>query len=112
LREWHSNEVSVLTVCGELDHWSGVQLEQRLIALAVAGHSRIVLDVGGLRFCDAGGIRVLVRGRTRARAQDGWLRLACANRRVRDLLTMTELNGVLPVFRSVGDAAAGRLPPP
>lgn len=112
LYEWHAAGVRVLMVRGELDHWSGARLEERLIALAAAGHSRIVLDVGGLRFCDAGGIGILVRGHSRARAQDGWLRLACPTRRVRHVLTLVELNGVLPIFDSVADATAGRPPSP
>lgn len=106
--EWHAGGVRVLMVRGELDHWSGARLEERLIALAAAGHSRIVLDIGGLRFCDAGGIRILVRGHARARAQEGWLRLACPTRRVRHVLTVAELTGVLPMFESVADATAGR----
>jgi anti-sigma B factor antagonist len=112
LYEWQLGGVSVLIVRGELDYWSGAHLEERLIALVAQGRSRIVLDVGGLRFCDAGGMRILVRGHARARTRGGWLHLACANRRVRNVLTVVKLNSVLPIFESVGDAAAGRPSPP
>ena len=108
--EWHTADASVLVVRGELDNWSGMEFEQYLVGLVAAGHSRVVLDIAGLGFCDAGGIGVLVRGHARAQAQDGWLRLACGDRRIRRLLRILNLRGILPVFESVSDAVSGRLP--
>ena len=107
LREHCEGDVSVLTVRGELDMCSGPQLDDCLIDLAALGRSRIVLDVVGLRFCDAAGIRILLRGEARARARGGWLRLAGADSRLRRVLAIVGLTGVLPVFGSVADATAG-----
>ena len=107
-REQQADGVSVLILRGELDHWSGAGLELHLIGLTAAGHDRIVLDATELCFCDAGGLGILLRGLARARAQQGWLRLAGADRRIRRLLTLVNLGGALPVFDSVGDAVAGR----
>jgi anti-anti-sigma regulatory factor len=42
-----------------------------LAASAVAGHSRIVLDLERLVFCDASGLRVLIRAQDRAAALGG-----------------------------------------
>jgi anti-sigma B factor antagonist len=108
--EWHAADASVLIVRGELDYWSGMDFEQYLVGLAAAGHSRVVLDTAGLSFCDAGGIGVLVRGHARARAQDGWLRLACGDPRIQRLLRIVNLRGMLPMFESVSDAVSGRMP--
>lgn len=107
LRERYEGGVSVLEVCGELDLWSGPQLDDCLINLAAVGRRRVVLDAAGLTFCDAAGIRILIRGDARARAREGWLRLACADRRFRRVLAIAKLTGVLPVFDSVADAVAG-----
>lgn len=112
LREHCEGDVSVLTVRGELDMWSGPQLDDCLIDLAALGRSRVVLDVAGLRFCDAAGIRILLRGEARARARGGWLRLAGADSRLRRVLQIVGLTEVLPVFDSVADAAAGALSVP
>jgi anti-sigma B factor antagonist len=112
LRERYEGSVSVLEVCGELDLWSGTQLDDCLIKLAAVGRGRVVLDAVGLTFCDAAGIRILIRGDARARAREGWLRLARVDRRVRRVLAITELTGVLPAFDSVGDAVAGTLAAP
>jgi anti-sigma B factor antagonist/stage II sporulation protein AA (anti-sigma F factor antagonist) len=109
-RERHTDGVIMLVIYGELDYWSGARLEQHLQSLAAAHHGRIVLDVAGLGFCDAGGVGVLVRGHARAQEQEGWLRLAGGDRRIRHLLRVVSLTGVLPMFESVGDAVSGRLP--
>jgi hypothetical protein len=47
LREHCEGGVSVLTVRGESDLWSGPQLDDCLIDLAALGRSRIVLDEAG-----------------------------------------------------------------
>lgn len=107
LRERYEGGVSVLEVRGELDLWSGPQLDDCLIELAAVGRGQVVLDAAGLTFCDAAGIRILIRGHARARACEGWLRLARVDRRVRRVLVITKLTGVLPAFDSVGDAVAG-----
>jgi anti-anti-sigma factor len=109
-RERHTDGAIILVIYGELDYWSGAGLEQHLLGLAAARQGRIVLDVAGLGFCDAGGIGVLVRGHARAQVQEGWLRLAGGDRRIRRLLRVVSLTGVLPIYESVGDAVSGRLP--
>jgi len=107
LRERYEGGASVLVICGELDLYSGPQLDDCLIYLTARGRARIVLDAAGLTFCDAAGIRILLRGHARARTREGWLRLAGADRRMRRVLEIMKLTGVLPVFDSVGDAVAG-----
>lgn len=112
LRARQESGVSVLVVCGDLDLGSGPRLDDCLVYLTALGGGRIVLDAVGLTFCDAAGIRILLRGHARARARGGWLRLAGANRRLGRVLAITKLTGVLPVFDSVDDAVAGTLAAP
>jgi anti-sigma B factor antagonist len=105
--ERRENGVVVLAVSGELDLVTGPQLDQHLAALAAAGDHRVVLNAADLVFCDACGITVLLRGHTRAREQQGWLRLLAAHARVRRVLAITDMTRVLPVFDTVADAVAG-----
>lgn len=107
LREHDEGDVCVLVVLGELDVCSGPYLDDYLIDLAALGRNRVVLDAFGLTFCDAAGIRIMLRGEARARTREGWLRLAGADWRVRRVLAIVKLTKVLPVFDSVGDAVAG-----
>jgi anti-sigma B factor antagonist len=109
LYEYREGAVTVLAVRGELDLCSGPQLDDCLRELAALGRGRIVLDAAGLTFCDASGIRILLRGAARARAREGWLRLAGADRRLRRVLAIVRMTEVLPAFDSVADATVGTL---
>jgi anti-sigma B factor antagonist len=111
LRVHRGEHALVLTVSGELDVVTGPQLDRQFAAFAAAGDHRVVLDVANLTFCDARGISVLLRARTAARREHGWLRLAAARTQLRRILAITDLTRVLTVFDSVADAMEGAQPP-
>ena len=108
MREHGEGAISVLSVRGELDVWSGPGLGDYLTVLSIVGRDRVVLDLGELRFCDAFGVGVLVHGVAGARARNGWLRLAGANRQVSRVLVLSGAAGGLPMFASVADAVVGK----
>ena len=56
-----------LTLEGELDLASSVDVEQQLGAIEAAGPSRIVIDLGGLAFIDSTGLRTLIQADQRIR---------------------------------------------
>ena len=106
VRERREHGAVVLMVSGELDLVTGPQLDRHLSALAATGDHHVVLDAADLVFCDASGITVLLRGRTRAYEQQGWLRLVAARALLRRILVITALTRELPVFDTVADAVA------
>jgi len=106
VRERREHGAVVLMVSGELDLVTGPQLDRHLAALSATGDHHVVLDAADLVFCDASGITVLLRGRTRACEQHGWLRLAAARALLRRILVITALTRELPVFDTVADAVA------
>jgi anti-sigma B factor antagonist len=112
LRECFQDGVVVLTVSGELNLLTAAQLDRQLDGLARTGHHRIVLDLADLTFCDAYGIRVLVKEGNRARAHAGWLRLLAAGARIRLVLDVAHLTRLLPVFDTLDNALAGIAPAP
>ena len=106
--EQHRNGgVVVVAVSGELDIGTAPRVEDRLAYLAATGHHRLVLDTALLSFCDAAGIRVMVRARMRADEQGGWLRLAAASCRLRWLVDILALVTYLPAYDTVVQAIAG-----
>jgi anti-anti-sigma factor len=106
--EQHRNGgVVVVAVSGELDIWTAPRVEDCLAYLAATGHHRLVLDTARLSFCDAAGIRVMVRARMRADERGGWLRLAAASARLRRLLDILALGRFLPAYDTVAHAIAG-----
>lgn len=62
---------AVVAVCGELDLHSAGELRGALRSLADAGHTRVVVDFSGVRFCDAAGLGALVAGNNRLRERGG-----------------------------------------
>jgi anti-anti-sigma factor len=66
--------------------------------------NRIVLDVAALVFCDACGLRVLIKASNRATAVLGWLRLVGALPQLHRVLGITRLTRVVPTFESLADA--------
>lgn len=100
----YSGDIVVVVLSGELDIATACELDDYLINLAATGHHRLVLDAARLTFCDASGIRVLVRARARAAGQSGWLRLAAVGPQLRRILAILALVTTLPVFDDVSHA--------
>jgi anti-anti-sigma factor len=98
---------SVLTIRGELDMSSAPVLTQHVDQLLEIGAARVVLDVGGIAFCDSSGLRALVVAANRATDRGGWLRLAAPPRQFIDLLSVVRLFSALPTYSSVSAAVDG-----
>ena len=107
----YPGDVVVVAMAGELDIATASELDELLIRLAASGHHRLVLDTAQLVFCDASGIRVLIRARARVDGQQGWLRLAAVDPRLRKILRILALGRVLPAFDDVYRAVLGKDPP-
>jgi anti-sigma B factor antagonist len=98
----------VLAVSGELDVASAPMLRAH-VRFALGGRpARLVLDLAGLRFCDAAGLSVLAMAQNAATRDGASLALAAVPRPVSRLLEMTGMDRTLDVYPSV--AAAAQLP--
>ena len=103
----YSGDIVVMAMSGELDIATTAELDDYLIRLAATGHHRLVLDLARLTFCDASGIRVLVRARERAARQCGWLRLAEVDPQLRRILAILALTTTLSLYDNVSRAVHG-----
>jgi anti-anti-sigma factor len=68
------------------------------------GYATIAADMSATQFCDSTGLSVLVWVHNGAQAEGGQLRLAALTAPVRRLLSVTGLDRLLCVFRSVAEA--------
>src|SRR4051794_18173998 len=98
---------ALVTVCGEIDLHTAGELRGALMCLADAGHTRIVVDFSGVRFCDAAGIGVLVAVNNRLRQGKGTLSLVGVRPSQRRILRITGLD---ELFRPRDLAAEMTLP--
>lgn len=99
----------LVQVAGELDLAAGAALREVLIGLGDAGATDVVVDLTNTSFVDSAGLGILLNGMKRLRLGGGLLRLAGCQRQVRDLLTLTSLDRVMPCYATVEEALADHL---
>ena len=84
---------------------SNADIVQSAFARAAGwGYATIAADMSATQFCDSAGLSVLICAHKRAQAEGGQLRLAALTAPVTRLLTITVLDRLLSVFRSVPEA--------
>ncbi len=99
----------VLAVSGELDVATAPMLRVH-IRFALGGRpASLVLDLSGLRFCDAAGLSALAMARNASMRDGVSLALAAVPRPVTRLLKVTGMDRILDVYPSVA-AATTQLP--
>ena len=81
----------VVGVSGEIDIASAPKLREELLSALRRHGARLALDLGGVTFMDCAGVNVLLAARRHARLEGGWVRVARASRRARNILMLTGL---------------------
>jgi anti-anti-sigma factor len=81
----------VVGVSGEIDIASAPKLRAELLGALRRHGTRLALDLGGVTFMDCAGVNVLLAARRHALLEGGWVRVARASRRARDILMLTDL---------------------
>jgi len=82
----------VVAVSGEIDIASAPKLREELLSAVRRHGARLALDLGGVTFMDCAGINALLAARRHARLEGGWIRVARASRRARNVLMLTGLH--------------------
>jgi anti-anti-sigma factor len=82
----------------------------RLVSEILENGGKVVLDLSGVRSIDSAGIGELVSLHTCARSQNADLKCASPSPLVRQLLDLTNLDSVLEIHPSVGEALAAFQP--
>jgi anti-sigma B factor antagonist len=99
--------VRLLEVLGELDLASAPRLCARLDAARAQRVRRLVVDVGGLAFCDSTGLRALMGAGAEIRVEGGRFAVVCPDDGpVARLFEVTGMRERLPVYAARSDALA------
>jgi anti-sigma B factor antagonist len=98
----------VLRLKGRFQTGSNADYFRALDELKRLGARAVVLDCSELECLDSTGLTFVVGLYNTFSSSAGWLALANANPRVTEILRITRLERVLPVYGSVGEAAAAR----
>jgi anti-sigma B factor antagonist len=107
LRAERDRDCVVIHVDGEIDYGTASQLrDEAATVVQGARNPRLVLDLGGVTFCDSSGLGVLVGIWKAVHALGGQLVLARVPRRCRQLLKGTGLANILQVRDGLAEAVA------
>lgn len=88
---------TVLTLAGDLDLHTAVEFREVLGQLALAADDRLVIDMGGVGFCDSSGIAALLAARNHALAVEAELVLAAVPNHILRVLRLVGLETVFVV---------------
>lgn len=102
----HHDDVSIVTVEGEVDVHTAAQLRQSLDQEITDGHVRLVVDLDAVSFLDSTGLGVLVGRLKLVRNASGWLRIVCSSERILRVFRITGLDKVFGIHASVDEAIA------
>ncbi|MET9963420.1 STAS domain-containing protein [Streptomyces sp. NPDC006326] len=105
-----SGTSAVVAVSGELDHDSLRPLSDALDEVFARGADRIVVDCGGLTFCDSTGLNILLRARQRAAEAGSTVELAALRPPVARMFDVTGARSVFTVHEEVPPALGDRPP--
>jgi anti-sigma B factor antagonist len=103
-------DVVILALRGELTFRESDSAFERIQALRVAGHLKVVLDLTRLHYVDSTGLGAIVGGYTSLTKQGGTLKLVNPSKRTMELLRMTQLNTLFEVFEDLRNAVASFSP--
>lgn len=101
-----AGNVPIVAVTGDVDVYSAPALKDKITELVGAGESTLIVDLGNVAFLDSTGLGALVEARTATTEAGGALPLVCNQERILKLFTITGLDGVFTIHRSIGDAVA------
>lgn len=104
------NEVVVIRLEGELDALAGPALEDAANEAIASGARRCVIDLSEATFIDSIGVGALIRAHRSAAARGGAVCIAGPSGMIAQLIEVTQLDRVFPVFSTVDEAEAAPNP--
>jgi anti-sigma B factor antagonist len=96
----------VLYVSGELDLTTAPALRSRLIELIRGSAAALLVDLGGVTFCDSSGLSAAVAAERAAATQRTPLAFVAANETVAKLFRITNLDQCLRIYGDLPAAVA------
>jgi anti-anti-sigma factor len=98
--------VAILRLQGRFITGSDAELASARDSLQEAGIVNAILDLGAVPYIDSTGLAFFVELHKSLTSGGGQLVLAHANRRVREVLELTKIAGIIPAFDNLAEAEA------
>lgn len=104
IRTTHDRKATVLRPVGRLNMVAAPSLRAAVDQAVADGHRQIVVDLEETSFIDSSGLGALVAGLKKTRQHGGDLRIARAQKQIRTVLSLTNLDRILRPYESLEDA--------
>ena len=107
IKEKIENNVAVLSLLGKM--MGGPEttaLHDHIRGLMKDGISKVVIDLGGVKWINSSGLGVLMAAMTTLKNTEGQMKLANVTEKVESLLMITQLIRIFETFDSVDRAVA------
>ena len=102
-----SKGVTVIELTGNvMGGPDATSLNDQLHKLIDDNKKKVVVDLKDVKFINSSGLGMLIGGLTTLRNSGGELKLACASKKIEDLLKMTKLTTVFDIHKAVNEAVA------
>ncbi|MFD5112081.1 STAS domain-containing protein [Streptomyces sp. NPDC058391] len=96
----------VIELAGELDFVTAARFRETLQQLTLRPGQRLILDLGGLAFCDSSGITAFLAARNLALAVQADIALAAVPPHTARILGMVGLDQVFPIHPDTATASS------
>ncbi|MGX2039261.1 STAS domain-containing protein [Methylocaldum sp. MU1018] len=90
-----------------LDAHNSGELKDYILKLLEDGHTRLVVDLSGVRFIDSSGLGALLSGYKNASLRSGSFVLAGLQPRVQSMFELTRLHRVFDIYPDLRDVPGG-----
>jgi len=102
-----SEPYTLITLTGEADVTNHDQLRGALATQVAKAPRTLIVDLAGLEFMDSSALHEILRASRMMDAHGGVFALAAPRDAVATILKRTATDQLIPVYRTVDDAAAG-----
>ncbi|MGD0554612.1 MAG: STAS domain-containing protein [Streptosporangiaceae bacterium] len=106
-RESAGEPYTLVALSGEADVTNSDQLRNLLDTEVAKQPSNLIVDLAGVSFMDSSALHALLRANRALDRQGGVLALVAPQEAVARMLSLTAADRIVPVYRSVDEAASG-----
>jgi anti-sigma B factor antagonist len=98
--------VTVLSISGDIDSVTSGELVKQANEVLSGGHTKLVLDLGGVDFISSGGLVAMQTIAGQAATRGGKMVICCVDKHVAQVLRITAFDKILSVYPDVAAAKA------
>lgn len=102
--ERKNNDILILETHGKLDSNTSAQLEQKLVSEIDSGITKIIVDCSKLDYISSAGLRVLLVGAKKLKANNGKIVLCSLQDYIKEVFEIAGFTAIFPIHSDLSSA--------